>query len=139
MPIYSKPVRLLMADMASALAPHPGAVFTRRQAIDWFSRHYPKISEGIITAHLTRLSTNTYSRMHYSPNLGEDDILFQLDFSHFRLYDPARDPPPIYAVKESGEIVWSDAAHGGASLENRRFSPSVASRRDIGTSGERRA
>ena len=29
----------------------------------------------------------------------EDDVFFQLDGSHFRLYDPAHDPAPIYEAK----------------------------------------
>jgi hypothetical protein len=34
--------------------------------------------------------------MHYNAKPGEEDLFFQLDGSHFRLYDPTSDPTPIY-------------------------------------------
>jgi hypothetical protein len=57
--------------------------------------HYPKIKEGTVAAHLIRLSTNAPSRLHYYAKPGEDDVFFQLDGSHFRLYDQSTDSPPI--------------------------------------------
>ena len=100
MAIYEKPVRLLMKDMADAFALQPGHSFTKQQAVQWFAEHYPKIKTGTITAHLVRLSTNAQSRVHYNAKPGEDDLFFQLDSSHFRLYDPNHDPSPIYAAAE---------------------------------------
>src|SRR5262245_43911784 len=95
--IYPKPVRLLMKeDMAGALALQPGQSFTRQQAIDWFGQHYPKIRPGTVTAHLIRLSTNAPTRLHYNAKPHEDDVFFQLDGGHFRLYDLAHDPAPIH-------------------------------------------
>lgn len=96
MAIYDKPVRLLMKDMANTFTLQPGQSFTRQQAIDWFAQQYPKIKNGTITAHLIRLSTNARSRVHYNAKPTEDDLFFQIDGSHFRLYDPNHDPPPIY-------------------------------------------
>jgi len=99
MPIYDKPVRLLMKeDMKDALALQPGQLFTKQEAIDWFARHYPRIKTGTIQCHLIRLSTNASTRLHYSAKPNEDDVFFQLDGSHFRLYDPAQDPPPIHGA-----------------------------------------
>jgi endonuclease len=63
--------------------------------LNWFAAHYPKIKEGTITAHLIRLSTNAPSRIHFSARPGDDDVFFQLDGNHFRLYDAATDPAPI--------------------------------------------
>jgi len=40
MPIYAKPVRLLMKDMADAIVLQPQQSFTRQQAIDWFAQQY---------------------------------------------------------------------------------------------------
>lgn len=101
MPIYSKSARLLMKeDMLRDLAPSDGAVFTKKQAVDWFSQHYPKIKTGTITAHLICLSTNAPSRVHYNAKEGDDDVFFQLDGSHFRRYEPSRDPLPIYKSTE---------------------------------------
>jgi hypothetical protein len=96
MPIYAKPVRLLMKDMADSFALQPGQSFTRQQAIDWFAEHYPKIRPGTVHCHLIRLSTNAPTRLHYNARPTEDDVFFQLDGGHFRLYDPAHDPAPIY-------------------------------------------
>jgi endonuclease len=99
MPIYERPVRLLMKDMAHEFALQPGQSFTRQQAIDWFGQNYPKIKKGTVHCHLIRLSTNAPTRLHYSAKPEEDDVFFQLDGSHFRLYDPAHDPPPIREAK----------------------------------------
>jgi hypothetical protein len=99
MPIYAKPVRLLMKDMANDFSLKPGESFNRRRAIAWFTEHYPKIKPGTVTAHLTRLSTNAPSRLHYSAS-AEDDLFYQDDNGLFRLYDPKRDPLPIHAAAE---------------------------------------
>jgi endonuclease NucS-like protein len=96
MPIYAKPVRLLMKEMADSLALQPGQPFARQQAIDWFAQHYPKIRPGTVHCHLIRLSTNAPTRLHYNAKPHEDDVFVQVDGGHFRLYDPAHDPAPIY-------------------------------------------
>ena len=94
MAIYEQPVRLLLREMVAELAPEKGTVFTRQQAIAWFAQHYPKVKEGTVSAHLLRFSTNAKSRVHYSPRTDED-ILFQIDSTRFRFYDPLIDPSPI--------------------------------------------
>ena len=102
--IYDRPVRLLIQDMIADLASQKGQTFSRELAIAWFGERYPKIKEGTISAHLTRFSTNAPSRIHHPPKSGED-LLFQVDGSHFRLYDPATDPTPIHSgtKKPTGE------------------------------------
>lgn len=96
MPLYNKPVRMLMQDMVPGLSVKPGQAFTKDDAIAWFGAHYPLVKEGTIAAHLIRLSTNNKNRLHYSPRSdGSDDLFFQLDSSRFRLYDAAADPAPI--------------------------------------------
>lgn len=95
MPIYGKPVRILMKDMADEFSLQSGQSFTRKQAVDWFAAQYPKIKTGTINCHLIRLSTNAPTRLHYNAKPIDDDMFFQLDGSHFRLYDPANDPVPI--------------------------------------------
>ena len=99
MALYSRPVRLLMQDMVIELSKGSTAIFTKQMAIQWFSTHYPKIKTGTVTAHLIRLSTNAQSRIHYGAKAGEDDILYQIDGSHFRPYRPAEDPQPISSVQ----------------------------------------
>ena len=94
--LNEKPVRLLMRDMVSAMALKPGDVFSREQAIQWFKAHYPNVKEGTIVAHLIRLSTNVRTRLSYSAKAdGSDDAFYKIDASHFRLYEPGRDPTPI--------------------------------------------
>lgn len=41
------------------------------------------------------MSTNARSRTHYSAKPGDDDILYQIDGRHYRLYRPGQDPVPI--------------------------------------------
>lgn len=96
MPIYEKPVRLLMRDMAADLGLTDGRVITRDDALEWFAARYPKIKYGTIAAHLTRLSTNNQTRLHYTPRAdGSDDHFFQVEPGKYRSYQPASDPPPI--------------------------------------------
>ena len=94
MAIYDRPVRVLMHEMIDQLAPTPDAVFSRRDALNWFREHYPRIKDGTVSAHLLRFSTNSPSRLHYSPR-PDEELLYQLDAGRFRQYDPRTDPPPI--------------------------------------------
>jgi endonuclease len=57
MPIYDKPVRVRMREMAAELAPKPGDVMTKHNVLSWFREHYPKIKEGTVLAHHERLAT----------------------------------------------------------------------------------
>lgn len=94
--LNTKPVRLLMQDMVSELGITPGQTFTREQAVQWFARRYPNVKQGTVAAHLIRLSTNVRTRLQYSPRAdGSDDRFYKIDSTHFRLYEPGRDPTPI--------------------------------------------
>lgn len=112
MALYDKPVRLLMTDMAKELAPEAGQQFTKRQVVDWFSRNYPRVKVGTVSAHLIKLSTNAPSRHHYNARPG-DDVFFQLDRGHFRLYEPKTDPAPIYEPTVTTGNSTSGAQGGG--------------------------
>ena len=102
MAIYTKSVRALMReDMRAALAASPDSIFSRQQAINWFAKNYPKIKTGTVTAHLTCLTTNAHSRIHHLAKPGEDDLFFQIDRSHYRLYRAGVDPSPVYPRRES--------------------------------------
>ncbi|NJR39841.1 MAG: DUF91 domain-containing protein [Leptolyngbyaceae cyanobacterium CSU_1_4] len=98
MAIYEKPVRFLMREMVNTFELQNGQSFVKQQAINWFEQNYPKIKKGTITAHLIRLSVNVSSRLHYTPKPGEDDLFFQIDSNHFRLYDVKQDPLPIHSA-----------------------------------------
>lgn len=94
--LNEKPVRLLMHDMIASMGLTPGQPFTREQAVQWFAEHYPNVKQGTVAAHLVRLSTNVPTRLQYSARVdGSDDKFFKIDSSHFRLYEPGRDPTPI--------------------------------------------
>jgi hypothetical protein len=92
-------------SMCAALASAAGTVFSKQQAIAWFAKNYPKIKTGTVTAHLIRLSTNAPSRTHYSAKPGEDDVFYQVDGSHFRLYQQTQDPSPIYTAPGAAETI----------------------------------
>ena len=68
--------------------------------MDWFARHYPKVKDGTVAAHLIRFSTNAPSRVHHSPR-ADEDLLFQIDRSRFRRHDPTSDPAPIHTKREA--------------------------------------
>jgi hypothetical protein len=106
MAIYDRPVRLLLREMLEELAPEKGKVFTRQQAIAWFAQHYPKVKQSTVAANLLMFSTNAPSRIHYSPR-ADEDILFQIDSTRFRLHDPANDPLPISS--DNAALQPSDA------------------------------
>ena len=93
MALYDRPVRLLMREMADAMNLGPGVTFTRNDALEWFRANYPLVKVATVTAHLTRLSTNNRTRLHYSPR--DDDVFFQLAPGRYRRFDPNADPAPI--------------------------------------------
>ena len=107
MAIYDKSTRALMRQMVTDMPIATGQVVTKEAVLNWFATHYAKIKEATVTAHLIRLSTNAPSRVHYHAKPGEDDIFYQLDGSHFRLYDPATDPPPIQRGLANNRAVAS--------------------------------
>lgn len=117
-----------MKDMADDLANGTEAVFSKQDAVAWFHRKYPKIKTGTVTAHLIRLSTNARSRVHYNAKPREDDILYQIDGSHFRRYRPGQDPPPLYETRQNeleripegedeAETAVSEGSHGEFAYE----------------------
>ena len=113
MPIYSKPVRLLFRDFVATQNIAKGQIVSKDQVILWFKSNYPKIKMGTITAHLVKLSVNAPSRVHYNVNPnGEDDLFYQVDGGHFRLYEKENDPSPIYvkSLPERKVITQTDVS-----------------------------
>ena len=108
MPIYEKPVHLLFKDFVTKQNITKGQIITRDQVISWFRANYPKIKTGTIHAHFLKMSVNAPSRIHYNLSInGDDDLFYQIDGGHFRLYEKEKDPPPIY-VKSLTEKSGSD-------------------------------
>lgn len=97
MALNEKPVRLLMQqDMISSMGIVKDQIFSREQVVDWFAEHYPNIKQSTVVCHITRLSTNNPTRLHYSVKAdGTDDVFFKIDSSSFRLYNKGYDPTPI--------------------------------------------
>lgn len=101
--IYEKPVWQLMWDMTKEIDLQPNQAISRSQVVAWFRDNYPRIKESTVSAHLLRLSTNSRSRHHYGAKPHQDDLFYQIDGGHFRLYDAERDPPPIW-TEDAGPI-----------------------------------
>ncbi|MDO9205458.1 endonuclease NucS domain-containing protein [Methylotenera sp.] len=97
MALNEKPVRLLMQqDMISSMGIEKDQIFNREQVVDWFAEHYPNIKQSTVVCHITRLSTNNPTRLHYSVKAdGTDDVFYKIDSSNFRLYNKGYDPTPI--------------------------------------------
>lgn len=96
MAIYNKPTWALMWDMVKEMDIKEGEVVTRERILAWFRERYPKIKKGTLSAHLIRMSINAPSRIYYSGKPKDDDLFYQIDSGHFRLYEPENDPNPIY-------------------------------------------
>lgn len=108
MQIYEKPVRQLMWDMVKDLDIQGEDVIVRAAIIEWFAQRYPKLEKSTITAHITRMSTNAPSRVHYNAK-PDDNLLYQIDSRRFRLYDPGKDPTPIYKKTSNGKIKSTES------------------------------
>ena len=104
MPKYEKAVRFLMKDMINDLGMDKEAILSKKKAIDWFKMKFPEIGQKTVECHLTRMSTNAPSRLHYNAVPREDDLLFKIDSSHFRLFDPKNDPAPIWSEKQAPSV-----------------------------------
>ncbi|MCJ7737436.1 MAG: hypothetical protein MUQ10_09005, partial [Anaerolineae bacterium] len=87
-------------------------IFTKEEVLDWFRENYPKVATGTISAHLVRQSTNAPSRVHYSGKPGDDDVFYKIDGSHYRLYDPVSDPPPLYRDDTSAPVSDAEVEDG---------------------------
>jgi hypothetical protein len=107
--LYDKPVRALMHDMVHDIGLKPDIVISRDRVRSWFTENYPKIKDGTIAAHLLRMSVNSKSRVHYGAKPGKDDLFFQVDPKHFRLYRSQNDPAPIYPGDDVEQAVQGEA------------------------------
>lgn len=101
---YEKSVRDLMKDMVNDLGLDKKTVMQKREALEWFRKNYPEIDYKTVECHLTRMSINAPSRLHYNAVPREDDLLFKLSPTEFRLFDPQNDPAPIWSEKQAPSI-----------------------------------
>ena len=83
----------------------PGQVFTRQDAVRWFSEHYPNIKSNTVGMHVEGMSVHSPRRRtapHIKPGLGWD-LFFKLGPSEFRLWDQEKDPAPRYKADFEAE------------------------------------
>lgn len=98
--IYGKSTRELMKDFVTGL--QSNQKIDRKKIRQWFRDNYPKIKIGTIDAHITRMTVNAPSRVHYNAfSDGSDDLFIQLDDGLLRLYDKGKDIEPIYKTSET--------------------------------------
>ena len=97
MPVYEKSTKELMHEFA-AQELKSGQVFSRKDAVHWFANHYPKIKGNTVGLHVNGMSVNSRRRQHsprVKPGAGWD-LFFKLGPSEFRLWEPEKDPTPLY-------------------------------------------
>lgn len=108
MPMYDRPVRLLLTDMIQEFQREGRSTFDTSDAIAWFGRHYPKIKEGTIRLHIARFTVNYASRHHYKPR-PDEDLLYRLSTNTFKFYVPGVDvfdraDPVLMADRDQGDL-----------------------------------
>lgn len=97
---FNKPLNeILIEDFLPSLK--GDGIFTKQQFVDWLEDYYPGFADSTATNWLTRLTTNSVTRLNWPIRKGKDDILFKIgETSAFRLFDKSNDAPPIYLATE---------------------------------------
>ena len=127
MTIYDKSTRELMKEFAEQKLT-PGQVFSRKDAIRWFSDHYPNIKSNTVGMHVEGMSVNSKQR-RYHPNIKPGmgwDLFFKLGPSDFRLWDTENDPAPRYKADLEANIEEG-------STETEDSDEVTAEKRDLGS------
>lgn len=113
MAIYEKPCRVLMTEWAKENL-KLGQNYTKSQIADWFMTLYPKFKRNSVLTDIDAMSVNNRSRIHHSVKPGSGhDLFFKEGPSYFRLWEPERDPSPIYkdsiiAGSKNDDLLESD-------------------------------
>jgi hypothetical protein len=97
MSLYERPTKILMREFADANL-KKGQRFSKDDAVNWFRAHYPKIQPATVGMHVDGMSVNSRLRKHH-PNVrpgSEHDFFFKLGPGQYRLWEPDKDPAPIY-------------------------------------------
>ena len=97
--IYDKPSKTLITEWAHQNLTR-GQTYTKSQIADWFMVTYPNYKRNSVLTDIDAMCVNYRSRIHYGvrPDSGHD-LFFKEGPSDLRLWEPERDPAPIY--KES--------------------------------------
>ena len=92
---YDKPLYRLLEDYIDSYPKNK--IFLKEEIIDWFHNNYPKFSNGSISDHLVRCSTNDESRTHHSGHSnGKSDLLYKIETNMYEKYDCTKHSSPIY-------------------------------------------
>lgn len=127
MSIYEKTTRELMHEFAEQMPPR---VFSKQDVARWFTKNYPKIKSNTVMMHVEGMSINSKGRKHH-PTIRANagwDLFYKISPKEFRLWDPEKDPAPIYkniieaaeeemlsgAIPENEEEADSDVEYAGA-------------------------
>ena len=116
MSIYDKPTKILMKEFVKEKL-SKGQIFTRNEAVRWFTEHYPKIKSNTVGLHVAGMSVNSPTRKHYpnvKPGSGHD-LFFKVEKGKFRLWDQENDPPPLY--KDDFETTKFENENGDEEYE----------------------
>ncbi|HEY1707819.1 MAG TPA: endonuclease NucS domain-containing protein [Rhizomicrobium sp.] len=130
MAIYDRPTKTLMREFAAEVL-SKGKTFSKRDAIAWFAKKYPKLRSTTIDMHVNGMSINNRNRKHHrsiKPGSGHD-LFYKIGADQFRLWDADADETPLYAsqateivssVGESGQVVdeFADAGATEFALES---------------------
>ncbi|MFH1345798.1 MAG: endonuclease NucS domain-containing protein [Pseudomonadota bacterium] len=115
MAIYDKPTKTLMLEFVAKNL-KPGQVFDKKQAVDWFSTHYPDIRPATVQMHVEGMAINSTVRKHHpsiKPGSGHD-LFYKVAPGKFRLWEKNTDSEPLYLDKSktsmAGESVDSEIA-----------------------------
>lgn len=97
MSIYDKPTKTLMLEFARDRL-KAGTTIEKGEAVEWFSKHYPKIRSTTVQMHVEGMAVNSGVRRHHAnikPGSGHD-LFFKVAPGKFRLWNPKTDPAPAY-------------------------------------------
>lgn len=100
MPIYDVPVRELLRRFVTENHVQDGELIPKTKITNWFRVNYPKIKSSTVNAQTILMTTNAKARVYYGADV-RNDLFFQVDSGHLRIYRPDSDPAPIYAPGKS--------------------------------------
>jgi hypothetical protein len=110
MSIYEQPTKTLMREFAAETLT-PGQIFSKKDAIAWFAKKYPKkLRPTTIDMHVNGMSINNRVRKHHrnvKPGSGHD-FFYKVGPDQFRLWDPEKDEAPLYASLTSSPAAPND-------------------------------
>ncbi len=106
MKIYEKPTQKLIEDFAKQTLTFDQR-FCSEDVIRWFAKHYPKTKNSTIKKNIEGLSVNNPEHRCHHPHIKPDlgwDLFYKLGPNEFRLWNPEKDPAPLYGTESDTKI-----------------------------------